>query len=138
ENQGSAQFANTAQQQQYQNALSSTQLENAAQQQQYQNALSSNTFANQAEQQAFQQQAYAQSLPINEFASLESGGQVAMPAGATYTPTQVAPTNVLGAYDLNSQVAEQNYAQQMQNYSGGLGGLFNLGAAALKTFLPGA
>ena len=129
---GAGNFANTAQQQHFGENQAQQQAFNAAQQQQYQNALSSSQFQNQAEQQGFQQQAYAQSLPINEFASLESGGQVSMPTGASYTPTQVAPTNVVDAYALNSNIAEQNYAQQMQRYSGGLGGLFNLGSAALQ------
>ena len=133
QNQGQAGFYNSGIGQDYGAKLSEYNMNNAAENQAFNQAIASGQFQNTAQQQAFQQGAYAQELPINELDALMSSGQVSTPSGASYTPTSVAPTNVEDAYALNSKVAEQNYAQQMQTYSGGLGGLFNLGAAALKT-----
>ena len=42
--------------------------------------------------------------------------------------------NALGAYALQQNALQSDYAQQMQNSQSGLTGLFNLGSAALKTF----
>lgn len=109
------QFANQAQQQGFGEGMSNAGLYNAANQQQFQNG------------------AYAQELPINEFNSLMSSGQVNAPQ-STPAQTSVSPTNVLGAYALNSQVAQNNYNQQLAQYQSGLGGLFNLGSAAMGMF----
>lgn len=89
---------------------------------------------NQSAQQAFQNQAYAQQLPINEFDALMSSGQVAAPSAAQISPTAVAPTDVTGAYALQQQALQNAYQSQMANYQSGLGGLFNLGSAALGLF----
>jgi hypothetical protein len=64
-----------------------------------------------------------------------SSGQVQAPQ-STPTQTSVAPTNVLGAYQLQQNGQQANYQAQLQNYNAGLGGLFNLGSAALTAFAP--
>lgn len=132
QNQGQAGFYNNAVNQDFANKLNYSNLYNSAEGQSFNQQLAAGQFQNQAQQQAFQQGAYAQELPINELDALLSSGQVAMPSGATYTPTSVAPTNVENAYALNSNVAEQNYQAQLQNNTSTLGGLFNLGSAAIK------
>lgn len=109
----SGQFANTAEGQQYSQNLNNAQLGNASQ------------------QTAGQENAYAQQLPINEFDALMSSGQVALPQAGQYTPSQAASTDVLGAYGLSAQQAQQQYQSQASNYSSTMGGLFNLGSAAI-------
>lgn len=112
ENQGQAAFANTAQQQGNSQALANASLNNAGLQADFQN------------------QSYAQELPINEFNSLMSSGQVTQPT-STPAQTAVAPTDVEGAYALQQQALQQDYQSQMAQYNSGLGGLFNLGSSAL-------
>lgn len=106
-------FANTAQAQQFGQALSNAQLGDATQ------------------QTAGQEAAYAQQLPINEFDALMSSGQVALPQAGQYTPSQAGATNVLGAYQLAGQQAQQAYQDNLATYGSSLGGLFNMGTAAL-------
>ena len=60
-----------------------------------------------------------------------SSGQVAMPSPAQLSPAAVAPADVTGAYSLQQAALQNAYQAQMQNYQSGLGGLFNLGGAAL-------
>lgn len=85
---------------------------------------------NAANQQVFNNTAYGQELPINEFNSLMSSGQVNAPS-STPAQTSVNPTNALGAYSLQAQQQQNQYQAQLQQYQSGLGGLFNLGSAAL-------
>lgn len=110
-NQG--EFANTAQGQQFSQGLQNANLNNSAQQSDFSN------------------KAYAQQLPINEFDALMSSGQVGMPTAGNFAQTAIAPTDVTGAYGLQAQQQQQQYQAQMQNYQSGLGGLFNLGSAAM-------
>ena len=131
QDQGQAAFSNAAQaQQNSQNAAQATFGNTALGQQFSQNPAQQQAY-NTGQQANFQNTAYAQQLPINEFDALMSSGQTSMPSAANLSSTSVAPTDVLGAYALNSQVAQSNYASQMQQYQSGLGGLFNLGSAAL-------
>jgi hypothetical protein len=74
----------------------------------------------------FGQTAYAANQPLNQLTGLLGLAPVSQ-----YTPSSVAPTDVTGAYALNSQVANQQYQAQLQNYNSMLGGLFNMGASAL-------
>lgn len=120
QNQGQAAFNNTAQNQGYGQNLSADQM-----------ALQNAQFQNQARNQGLQEQAYVQNQPLNQFNSLMSSSQVAGPQGISYTPSQVNPTDVLGAYALNSQVQGQNYQSQLQNNQSSMGGLFNLGSSLL-------
>jgi hypothetical protein len=54
-----------------------------------------------------------------------------MPQGVSYTPTQVANTDVLGAYALNQQGQIANQANQTGKQNGLMGGLMGLGQAAI-------
>ena len=63
--------------------------------------------------------------------ALMAGSQVAAPPSGPAQNTTVANPDVTGAYGLNAQVNQANYASQMQNYQSGLGGLFNLGSSAI-------
>jgi hypothetical protein len=126
QNMGAATFANTAQQQQFAQ-------QQAAAQMQMQNA----QFGNEARNQGLQERAYLQNQPINQFSSLMSGSQVSAPQGIQYTPSQVGQTDVLGAYALNQQAQQSAYQAQMANRGSTLGGLFQLGSAALMGPLSG-
>lgn len=91
-------------------------------------------FQNQARTQGGQERAYVQNQPLNQFGALMSGGQVGMPQGVQYTPTSVAPTDVLGAYALNQQGQNANYQARLANQQAGLSGLYSLGAAGITAF----
>ena len=130
--QNSMQLFNNAQgQERAQVANNAQQLGNAEQAQLFGEALNQGQFGNQAAQQGFQNQAYAQNTPINQFDALLSSGQVQAPSVSQIAQTGVSPTDVLGAYALQQQQENANYQAQMQQYNSGLGGLFNLGSAAL-------
>lgn len=99
-----------------------------------QNYLSGAQFQNQARTQGLQERAYQQNIPIQQLQALLGTGQVSMPQGVQYTPTQVGGTDVLGANALNQQAQWNRYNAQMANRQAGLGGLFQLGSAALGAF----
>jgi len=124
------QFANTAAGQEYAQNLGQGQFANTAQAQQYGQNMGQANLNNAAQQQAYTQGAYASELPINEFNALMSSGQVSAPTSA-FSPTQVAPTDYIGAQSLYQQQLNANYQAQMQSQSGLLGGLFSLGSAAI-------
>lgn len=138
QNMGQAAFNNQTAGQDYSQNLGQAQFQNSAQAQAYQQqlaaiqaALQNAQFGNQARQQGLQERAYIQNEPINQLTGLLSLGQVGSPQGINYTPTNVANTDVLGAYALKQQADTAAYQAQMQNRSGLMGGLFSLGAAAL-------
>jgi hypothetical protein len=111
--------------------LQSGEFANAAQAQAFGQALDNAQLGDATQQTAGQEAAYAQQLPINAFDALMSSGQVGLPQAGHYTPSQAGMANVLGAYELAGRQAQQAYQADMANYGASLGGLFNLGAAAL-------
>lgn len=139
---GQGQFANSAAAQQYTQNQGQAAFNNATAGQDFGQNQSAASFANQAAGQQFQQslaerqnalqeQAYVQNQPINQFNSLMSSSQLGTPTAINYTPSQVANTDVTGAYALQSQ-AQQAAAQRAASQSSGMmGGLFSLGSAAL-------
>jgi hypothetical protein len=137
QNQGQAAFNNAAAGQDYGQNMGAAQFANSAQAQQNNENQAAATFGNQAMGQQFQNDAYAQSLPINEFNSLMSSGQVATPQGVQYTPSQVGQTDVTGAYALNSQAQQANYKAAMDNNASNMGGLFKLGSSLLMAPMTG-
>lgn len=122
QNLGAAQFNNTAQQQAFGQQLQAAQA-------QLQNA----QFGNQARNQGLQERAFVQNQPINQLTGLLGLGQVQGPQGVQYTPSQVAPTDVTGAYGLQQQAYQSAANRAAQTNSGLMGGLFTLGAAALMS-----
>jgi len=126
------QFANEAQGQKYGQNAQNAQFANAAQNQGFNQNASLAQFGNEAMGQQFQNDAYAQNQPINQFNSLMSSGQVSMPQGISYSPTQVANTDVLGANALSVQQQNAKYQADQQARSAALGGLFKLGSAGLS------
>lgn len=131
-NQQQAAFNNQAAGQIYNQNLGAATFGNTAQAQQYGQDYQNATLNNQALGQGFQQTAYSQQLPINDFTALLGSGQVQMPTGISYTPSQVGQTDVTGAYALNSQAQQAAYQAQLQQQNSLMGGLFSLGSAAIK------
>lgn len=76
--------------------------------------------------QAISQQAALRSMPLNEVSALLSGSQVQVPQAGQVAPVNVAPTDVMGAY--NNQYQGQLAAWQAANQSNNamMGGLFGL------------
>lgn len=99
-----------------------------------QNYVTGGQFGNQARSQGLQEQAFIQNMPLQQLQALLGTGQVDMPQGINYTPTQVGGTDALGAYGLNQQAQWNRYNAQQQQRQAGLGGLFQLGTAALGAF----
>lgn len=123
--------ANAAQNQLFGQGLARQQLLNSTAAQNFNQNLAAAQFQNQARTQGAQELAYEQNLPLQQFATLMGSGQVTMPEGIGYSPSSIAPTDVLGAYALNNQAQQANYQAQMRAQSGLMGGLFGLGSALL-------
>jgi Chaperone of endosialidase len=96
-----------------------------------QNQIAGSTFGNQARTQGLQERAYVQNQPLQQLQALLGTGQVGMPQGVQYTPTSVGQTDVLGANALSLNQQNQNYAQRAQQQQALMGGLFQLGGAAI-------
>lgn len=131
QNMGQAAFNNSAAGQDFGQNLGAAQFGNQARQAQFQQDLSAAQFANQARQQALQEQSFVQNEPLNQFNALMSSSQVGMPQGVQYTPSQVAGTDVLGAYALQQQALQANANRGAQQQSGLMSGLMSLGSAAI-------
>lgn len=88
--------------------------------------------------QAIQQQAALRGMPLNEVAALLTGQQVQTPQLQGTPGTQVAPTDVLGAYNTQYQGQLAQWQNEQQNQAAGLGGLFGLagtlGGSAIRRF----
>jgi hypothetical protein len=136
------QFANEAAAQMYGQNMGQAGFHNQTAGQDYGQNLGEAEFKNQAQAQSFdqsmrerqqkmQEMAYEQNLPINQFATLMGSGQVSMPEGIGYSPTQVGQTDVLGAHALSNQVAQANAQRKAGMFGGAMSGLFGLGSAAL-------
>jgi hypothetical protein len=84
-----------------------------------------------ARQQGMQEAIAQRQLPLNEFNALRTGSQVSMPQFTGVPGVQQANTDVAG-------ITQQGFANQMANYNAQnsqnnafMGGLFQMGAAAL-------
>lgn len=88
--------------------------------------------------QAIQQQAALRGMPLNEVSALLTGQQVQTPQYQQTQGVNVAPTDVLGAYNQQYQGQLAQYQNQQQQGAAGLGGLFGLagtlGGAAIRRF----
>jgi hypothetical protein len=142
--------------------------ENVAQQQEYQQLLSSGTFANAAQRDTFQQQAargefgnagLAQQLaqqqtefnarnmarnqymneqyalrnqPINEISSLLSGSQINNPNFVNTPNNQIPTTDVAGLINTRFSQDMDVYKQESANYNAQMGGMYGLMGGLLK------
>lgn len=140
QNQGQAAFNNSTANQDYTQNLGAAQFANTAQQQSFgqqsqaaQLALNNAQLGNTARNQGLQERAYVQNQPINQFTGLLGLGQVGQPQGISYTPSQVASTDVIGAQALSTGVQQANANAKNQANAGLMSGLFSLGSAAMMS-----
>lgn len=112
-------------QQAYQSAMDSATSGGAA----YQSQLSNTALANQAQQAQLYTQQYQE--PLNLYSSLMSGTQPTMPQFNGTNQANVAPTNVLGAYQQQYQGQLNQYNTQVGAQNSQTAGAEGLGGAAL-------
>lgn len=97
---------------------------NTAQAQQYAQALQNAQFGNTARAQGLTEQTNLQELPLNELNALRSQTQVQQPTFSSVPQAQVQPTNTSGN-------VWQGYNAQVANSNNFMNGLFGLGSAAI-------
>lgn len=155
QNQQQAVFGNAAQDQRYQQNLSNANfynqgvsqnfqqgqqnaaLNNTAQGQQFQQGQANAALNNQVRQQQIDEASYLRNLPLNDIAALlGTGGGVQNPNFSNFAQVGVAAPDYQGAVYANYNAANQQYQQQLQSRSQGLGSIFGLagtlGAAAIS------
>lgn len=119
-------------------ALSANQSQNNAIGQNYNQALGAGQFGNTASQQALAQQLSLYNQPLNEITALMSGSQIQNPQFQGYSGSQIAPAPIANATAQAGQYAQNLYGQQMAAYNAqqqGLGGLLG-SAAGMFSFNP--
>lgn len=111
QNAGQAGFGNQVAAQAYGQNQGAAQFNNAASAQQDATNQSAANFGNMAQQQNFQNTAFAQNLPISQFATLMGNGSAGVQQPSAYSGSSpgVSPTDVLGAYGLNAQGQQNAY-----------------------------
>ena len=119
-----ANFANTAQNQQFGQNQAGATFGNAA-------LMNRATFQDTQRERQLQEMLALRNQPINEISALMAGGQVAMPQFTPYRPGQVEAAPV-GQYAYNSAgINQANYNTQMNQRASTMGGLYGLGSAVL-------
>ena len=88
-------------------------------------------------QQRLQEQLALRGQPINEATALLTGQMVGAPSFVNTPQTNVAPTDYLGAVQMQQAALQNQYNQRMQNYQTQLSGLYGLGSAALGGWASG-
>ena len=86
----------------------------------------------QARQQALSEQLTLRELPLNEITALMSGSQVQLPGSSPYQGANTQAGNLLGAAQAQGAGANQQYGQQVAGYNANVGGLYGLGASAMR------
>lgn len=86
----------------------------------------------QSRQQALSEQLNLRELPLNEITALMSGSQVQLPGSMPYQGGNAAAGNLMGAAQAQGAGANQQYGQQVAGYNANMGGLYGLGAAAMR------
>lgn len=90
------------------------------------------TFQNQSRQQSIAEMLARRMLPFNEMNAVRTGSQIQMPTGQTqYSVPPLQAPDQLGAAQLGYQNAMQGYNAGVSSDNALMGGLFQLGGAAL-------
>jgi hypothetical protein len=87
--------------------------------------------AGQEQDRSIQLANFLRNMPLNELNALRSGSQVSMPQFQAYTGATVAPAPVFGATQAQGQYAMGAHQAGVAQDNALMGGLFNLGAAAV-------
>lgn len=88
-------------------------------------------FGNAARRQSFDEQLALRNQPINEASALLSGDMMQQPTWANVPQVQVAPTDYMGALQLNQQAQQNGFNASNQRYLSNLQGQYQLAGAAL-------
>ena len=88
-------------------------------------------------QQRLQEQLALRGQPINEATALLTGQMVGSPSFVNTPQTNVAPTDYLGAVQMQQAAQQAAFNQRSQNYQTQLSGLYGLGSAALGGWARG-
>ncbi|MGL4575865.1 MAG: hypothetical protein ACRCV9_13865, partial [Burkholderiaceae bacterium] len=142
------QFANSAQQQQYnQNmgragfyndaTMSGLGFDNAAATGQFALDQQAAQFSNTSRERALQEEMMLRNQPINEIGALMGGGQVTLPQFAQYQGGNIAGTDVAGITQQSYQNQMQQYQQRLQQQNAMMGGLAGLGGSLLAAPMTG-
>lgn len=127
--------ANQAAGQNYTQNYNTTAFNNAAQQQQFNQNQARASFENQARQQALAEAIQQRQMPINEISALMSGSQIQNPVFQPFTGANVGAAPIAQTMQ-NAYAGQMNaYNQQIASDNASMGGLFDLGKAALPYFL---
>lgn len=87
--------------------------------------------------QRLQEQLALRGQPINEATALLTGQMVGTPSFVNTPQTNVAPTDYLGAVQMQQAAQQAAFNQRSQNYQTQLSGLYGLGSAALGGWARG-
>ena len=87
--------------------------------------------------QRLQEQLALRGQPINEATALLTGQMVGTPSFVNTPQTNVAPTDYLGAVQMQQAALQNQYNQRSQNYQTQLSGFYGLGSAALGGWARG-
>lgn len=126
------QFTNQARGQASALDIARMQASNQAAQQQFGMGLQSANFQNQLRQQAIAEEAQRRGMSLNEMNALLSGQQVSMPTFPGFNTANRSETpNILGATQMGYDAQLGAYNAQQAQSANTMGGLFQLGAAAM-------
>jgi len=127
--------ANQAAGQNYTQNYNTTAFNNAAQQQQFNQNQARAAFENQARQQALAEAIQQRQMPLNEISALMTGSQIQNPVFQPFTGANVGAAPIAQTMQ-NAYAGQMNaYNQQIASDNASMGGLFDLGKAALPYFL---
>ena len=111
--------------------LQSAGLYNQAQNQQYNQDLQSAQFGNTALGQQYQRNLSEYNLPLNTLTALQSGSQIQNPQFQPYTGQTIAPAPIANATTLAGNFAQNQYAQDVASNNATTQGLFSIAGSAL-------
>lgn len=122
-----AQFMNAAN-------LANAQFQNAAAGQQFNQNLQAGQFGNTAQQQALAQAIQSRQMPLNEISALMSGSQIQNPQFQPYTGQTIQAAPLMQAAQAQGQAGLQQYGIQQGAANANMGGLYQLGGAGLMAY----
>lgn len=112
-------------------AMQGINLDMGANNQGFGQAVQSGQFGNQALAQALQQKLALRNQPLNEITALQSGSQIQMPQFQGYQGSSIAAPPIFGAAQAAGNNAMQNYGINTAGYNAMVGGLMDMGGAAI-------
>ena len=127
--------ANQAAGQNYTQNYNTAGFNNAAQQQQFAQNTQRAAFENQARQQALAEAIQQRQMPINEISAFMTGSQIQNPVFQPFTGANVGAAPIAQTMQNAYAGAQNQYNQQIASNNAEMGGLFELGKAALPFFI---